>query len=316
MTLSNAELEILQAGKNALSERRSAKAKQQRNVDSFNMKRQEAAFEFRRKLFDQALQAAGVDTQALADRHSRDQDAIVRFMEMQKQESLAQAGEINNRHKAKAGECLARLSKIATPQSSAVALQVATEITLSGAGTASIAPGQNLAHTEAQISSGGYLGGPIRGDSVDIDWHFLWTPPSDGLLNASSFLQMNGASTLFVSSDCNGGDASSTVRAQISVWQLNGSGQLLGFDTQSGVLVDQTLQGTYCGTGASQTINLDEFDNVGAGRAFQFPTLANLPLLIVVSASLYVLVNNGQAYLDFLSGDYRLNVPFVFLNLS
>ena len=62
-------------------------------------------------------------------------------------------------------------------------------------------------------------------------------------------------------------------------------------------------------------MTLDESDTVG-NRAFQFPTLATLPVLITVSAQLYVFVWNAQAALDFLSGEYRLNVPFVFLSLQ
>jgi hypothetical protein len=66
--------------------------------------------------------------------------------------------------------------------------------------------------------------------------------------------------------------------------------------------------------GAVQFNNLDETDVAGSSIV-EFPTLADIPILITVSATLYVLVWNATSELDFESDDYRLNVPFVFLDL-
>ena len=133
---------------------------------------------------------------------------------------------------------------------------------------------------------------------------------------------MNGASWLAINSDCNGGSASSSINATITLTQLNAEGQPLS-DSESAPLLDQFIQNSgWDSVGEVQFINLDEWDTVGNGRAFQFPILGGTPILITVSASLYVLVQNAQASLDFSSGGnpneggFNLNVPFVFLLLN
>jgi hypothetical protein len=46
-----------------------------------------------------------------------------------------------------------------------------------------------------------------------------------------------------------------------------------------------------------------------------FPVAAEIPVSIAVEAQLYVSVWNARAELDFMSGEFRLNVPYVFLSL-
>jgi hypothetical protein len=322
VTLTKAEQELLRVSKMALLERRDFQEKRQKQVESFMKTRKRAASEFKRELLVQALQTAGIDTQALANRQAQDQESIAKFIETQKQEAIACSGKINELQQAAISERQKRWSQVVKPQSNmaespvSVYLESATEIVQTGAGTTSIAPQQNLVHTKAEVSSGGYLGGAFEGELVFIDWHFLWTPPRDGLLNATSFLQMNGASYLAINSDCSGGSASSSVTAAITLTQLNAEGQPHN-DSESAQLLDQFIQNSgWDSVGEVQFINLNEWDTVGNGRAFQFPVLGDIPILVTVSTTLYVLVRNAQASLDFLSGEFQLNVPFVFLMLN
>jgi hypothetical protein len=60
---------------------------------------------------------------------------------------------------------------------------------------------------------------------------------------------------------------------------------------------------------------LDETDTVGIGTPTHFPVAAEIPVSIAVEAQLYVSVWNARAELDFMSGEFRLNVPYVFLSL-
>lgn len=322
VTVTKAEQELLRVSKMALSERRDIQEKQQKQVESFMKLRKRAASEFKRELFDQALRTAGIDAQALTDRQSHDQESIAKFLETQKQEAVARSGKINDLHRAAVNERLKRWNQVVKPELDmagapvSVYLESAIEIVQTGEGTTSIAPQQNLVHTKAEVSSGGYLGGPFEGELVFIDWHFLWTPPRDGLLNATTFLQMNGASYLAINSDCNGGSASSSITASITLTQLSAEG-IPHSDSENATLLDQFIQNSgWDSVGEVQFINLDEWDTVGNGRAFQFPVLGNTPILVTVSATLYVLGRNAQASLDFLSGEFQLNVPFVFLMLN
>ena len=322
VTGTKAEHELLSVGKRLLSERRKVQEEQQKQVESFMKLRKRAAREFKRELFDQALRTAGIAVQALTDRQSQDQESIAKFIETQRQEAVARSGQNNELQRAAMSERLKRWNQVLKPQSDmagfpvSVYLESATEIVQTGEGTTSIAPQQNLVHTKAEVSSGGYLGGPFEGDLVFIDWHFLWTPPRDGLLNATSFLQMNGASWLAINSDCNGGSASSSINASITLTQLNADGQPHS-DSENTTLLDQLIQNSgWDSVGEVQFINLNESDTVGNGRAFQFPVLGDIPILVTVSATLYVLGRNAQASLDFLSGEFQLNVPFVFLMLN
>jgi len=322
VTITKAEQELLEISKLTLSEHRDSQEKQKKQVETFMKLRKRAANEFKRDLFDQALRTAGIDVQALTERQSHDQESVAKFFETQKQEAVARSGKINELQRTAMIERLKRWNQVVKPQSNmaespvSVYLESATEIVQTGEGTTSIAPQQNLVHTKAEVSSSGYLGGGFEGELVFIDWHFLWTPPRDGLLNATTFLQMNGASWLAINSDCNGGSASSSITAAITLTQLNAEGQPHS-DSENATLLDQFIQnGGWDSVGEVQFINLDEWDTVGNGRAFQFPVLGDIPMLVTVSATLYVLARNAQASLDFLSGEFQLNVPFVFLMLN
>ncbi|MBI3803759.1 MAG: hypothetical protein HY282_08365 [Nitrospirae bacterium] len=153
-------------------------------------------------------------------------------------------------------------------------LESATDI-VTTRGTTSIGPEANLVQTQAEVSGGGSLGGSFEADLVSIDWHFVWTPPGDGFLNVTTFLQMNGFSWLSINSDCNGGEASSNVGAAVMLTQRDASGTSHS-DSQSVNLLDQQITDTrwYDSIGEVQFINLDESDTVGY-RAFQFPTMRN-----------------------------------------
>jgi|GEM_PF-2810241 len=324
MKRSKGEREILQAVKEMLVERRGADEKQRKQIDAFMEMRRRAAGQFKQKLFNQALRAAGIDTQAIAERQARDQKAVGRFFDGQKKNALARSGKVNRRQKAKSAVLRERMARVVKSGSTASAppvafistyLESAADI-VTDRGTTSIAPGENLVHTQAHASGGGYLGGTFQADLVDIDWHFLWTPPADGFLNVTTFLQMNGFSWLAINSDCNGGSASSSVGATVTLTQRDAR-EVSHSDSQSVDLLDQQITDTdwIDSIGEVQFINLDESDTVGY-RAFQFPAIGGLPIVMTVSATLFVDVYNGQAILDFMSEDFRLNVPFVFLSLN
>ena len=171
---SKAERAVLSAGKAILSGARDICRKQHKRADLFHTRRQRAATGFKRQLLDQSLQAAGIDRRTIIERHTRDQEAIAGYLKTERETALAHAGNVNSNQDAANAERRTRWNRVLPvgPNLSVVPVSLyvdsAHEIVLSGDGTTSIAPGQNLAHTMAQVSSGGYLGGPMKGDFVNV----------------------------------------------------------------------------------------------------------------------------------------------------
>ncbi|HKN85816.1 MAG TPA: hypothetical protein VJV04_03045 [Nitrospiraceae bacterium] len=316
------ERAILSAGKALLMQARETARKNRRRTELFLSQRQRAGSLFKKDLLERSLRAAGIDQRLLAEQQQRDQKAVTKYLTVERKRAQAAARTVSRqqekavRDRKKRWEQVLGKNASLSPAVVSQYLDTASEIVLSGDGTTSIAAGQNLAQTRADVSSGGYLGGPMKGALIDIDWHFVWSAPQNGLLNVTTFLQLNGASWLAVNPDCNGGVAESSLSGTLGLTQWDSSGQPQ-HDAETVELIDQEIQTSWGDSlGKVQFIALDETDLVGTGRAFQFPVLAEVPILITVSAQLYVFVWNAQAALDFLSGAYRLNVPFVFVSVN
>lgn len=323
MGITKPERAVLSAGKTRLVHDREKDRQQRRRAELFRGQRQQVGIRFKTQLLERALHTACIDQGSLTQQQQRDQQAVAKYLARERKTALAAARMITRQQNHVVSERKTRWDRILGQRISRLPagivsqyLDTATEITLSGDGTTSIAPGQNLVHTRLEVISGGYLGGPMKGAFVNVDWHFLWSVSHNGLLNVTSFLQLNGANWLAVNADCNGGFAQSSLTATLGVMQLDSAGRP-HHDAQTATLLDQDIQTSWGDSlGQVQFLTLDETDTVGVGRAFQFPVTADLPILITVSAQLYVFVWNAQAAMDFMSGDYRLNAPFVFLTLT
>ncbi len=297
----------------AREKREKEKCCQQKN-DEFWVVRERSAREFKQNIVDNAFRLAGIDKTELSCRQQKDSQVVVDFINEQKKVAQYRAIDINNRHDDAFSRRLERWKQLIDknlipPPAIVLILDRAAKINLSGVGSTSIASNQNIAQTKAEIDSGGYLGGPLRGDIVVVDWLFVWTPPRDGFLDVTSFLSMNGSSSLWAHSTLDGGSASSSVTAGVTLSQGNvtdHSGLNL-FNAQT-----KTSWGHFLGSANFQAV--DGTDTVGY-QPTQFPVVAKIPIVITITASLYVLVQNAHAELDFISGDFRLNVPYVFLQL-
>lgn len=322
MSLTKTERAVLSAGKSQLQYNRERARQQRRRAELFLGHRQRVGTLFKKQLLEHTLRTADIDQQRLTEQQRQDQKAVTKYLQAEQKTALAFGRKVSRQQKQVVTEQKRRWDRILKNMNALSSgiisqyLDTATEIVLSGAGTTSIAPGQNLVHTRVDVSGGGYLGGPMKGEIVNIDWHFLWSVAHDGLLNATSFLQLNGANWLAVNPDCNGGFAQSSLTATLGITQTDSTGQP-HHDAQTSNLLNQDIQTSWGDSlGKVQFITLDETDTVGVGRAFQFPVTANLPILITVSAQLSVFVWNAQATMDFLSGDYRVNAPFVFVTVT
>lgn len=323
MGFTKMERAVLSAGKTLLLHDRENDRQQRRRAELFLGQRQQAGSLFKKQVLERAFHTTGIDQRKLTEQQQRDQKAVTKYLALEQKTALAAAQKVTRQQnhvvtvrKARWDRILGKRKALLSAGVLSQYLDTATEIALSGDGTTSIAPGQNLAHTRVNVSSGGALGGPMKGSLVTIDWHFLWSVPQEGLLNVTSFLQLNGANWLAINADCNGGFAQSSLTATLGITQLDSAGQP-HHDAQTAELLDQDIETSWGDSlGKVQFIALDETDTVGAGRAFQFPVTADLPISIMVSVQLYVFVWNAQAAMDFLSGAYRLNVPFVFLTVN
>ena len=187
---------LLQAARAGLAERRQAANEQRADELEFMSRHGKIADAYHEKLFATALQVAGVEPDALAKRHEAERDSAINFLHERKRRAIDAAGSVRKRHTLRTAELTRRLSDRVSGQQSALSalLKSATSIELSASnGFVSIAPEQNLAHTKVERT--GWVSGVLwdmRGDMAVIDWHFLWTPPRDGLLNIVSALATNG----------------------------------------------------------------------------------------------------------------------------
>jgi hypothetical protein len=140
---------------------------------------------------------------------------------------------------------------------------------------------------------------------------FVWTPPRSGFLNVTSFLSLNGVSSLWTNPTCEGGSATSSIGAYITLGQGNSNSSFPGNQ-----IFDRNISSSWGNSvGVADFFALDETDTVGIGTPTHFPVAAEIPVSIAVEAQLYVSVWNAGAELDFMSGEFRLNVPYVFLSL-
>jgi hypothetical protein len=197
-------------------------------------------------------------------------------------------------------------------------LKSATEIELSAStGFVSIAPEQNLAHTKVERT--GWVSGVLwdmRGDVAVIDWHFLWTPARDGLLNIVSALATNGFAYAYPGPGCVKGTASWSIDAQISLAQVGLDGQLFT-DSSSTRIYEGNFGESDMPSYGGVILNGTRLDSMTTlTYQNQFPTIPQTPIAVTVSVTLYVLVAHGEAAINFLDGDFQLNVPFVYLFMT
>jgi hypothetical protein len=137
------------------------------------------------------------------------------------------------------------------------------------------------------------------------------TPPRSGFLNVTSFLSLNGVSSLWTNPTCEGGSATSSIGAYITLGQGNSNSSFPGNQ-----IFDRNISSSWGNSvGVADFFALDETDTVGIGTPTHFPVATEIPVSIAVEAQLYVSVWNARAELDFMSGEFRLNVPYVFLSL-
>jgi hypothetical protein len=320
MKISNAEHNALSMFIKVLMDKRSHRDKERKEPEHFSTVRHDAAKEYKKRFVEHALRCAGIDLQDLElqdlfQRQAHDTKTVTTFLDMQKQRLLAQASNINKDHSVAIAERVSHWNQVSardsmlSQQSIPITLDTAALIQISGEGSSNIAPNNNVVFTKASIDSGGDLGGPLRGKLVNVDWLFVFTPPKTGFLNATSLLSMNGSSALWTNSTCDGGSSSAYVNASMTLSQGNAKDSSVTNICDAGV---HTSWGE--SLGAVNVVGLSEIDTV-AYRPTQFPVIADIPIIISVTASLYVLVQNGHGELDVMSGEFRLNVPLVFITL-
>ncbi|MBD0297099.1 MAG: hypothetical protein ICV84_18185, partial [Flavisolibacter sp.] len=211
------------------------------------------------------------------------------------------------------------LENLPRPQLGIVALlRSATDIQLNGQrGDVSIAPEQNLVHTKVErLGWVSALKWDLRGDMAIADWHFLWTPPRTGLLNVLSALSMNGWGFAYPGPGCIKGSSSWSIDAGIVITQLGLNGEPLTDSVQMRV-DEQSFDSSDFPSSGGVILTANTLDSITAlSYQNQYVALAQVPMIITVSAILYVLVAHGEAELNFMDGDFQLNVPFVYLFLD
>ena len=329
IALSRAERELLKAATGIRLQRRRAKEAEWQATVAFISGQQKVARAFHKKVFDRALRAAGIDPQQLSKRHERERASALRFFAKRKQEAFGQASEVNKAHRLSIDELITRrrLPLAAPPAppgpppapSSSPTFTLVTSpttITLEGGQATSyaIAPKQNIVHTKVErygwVSS---LKWDLRGDMAFAHWNFLWAPPRDGMMNVISALAMNGLGVAYPGPGCIAGSSSWSLDATITLTQIGTTGSPLTDSFTTRVAEERFGSGDLpSGGGVIFTgTRLDQVENLVFDK--YFPVLSQVPLLVTVTATLYVLVAHGEAELNFADRGFQLNVPYVYL---
>ena len=110
MALLKVEQDVLHVGKRILQ--KDSQEEERKQVESFMTLRRHSAANFKQKLLDQSLQVLGDDPHTIAERQSRDQESVAKFLETQKQKALAQSGRVNSRQQSEIAERLNRRNKV------------------------------------------------------------------------------------------------------------------------------------------------------------------------------------------------------------
>jgi len=322
-SLSQEAEKTLNVAKTWMRERRAKQEEERNKTLAFMSRQQRVAAPFHEKLYRHALSAAGIEVEELNKRHQAESDSAMRFLDERRQAALNVARDVNLRHRSDIEERMARWEHFAPPpppppqpSSPIVAsLTSAMEINLTAnLGDSSIAPNANIARTKVErkgwVSS---LQWDLRGDLATVDWQFLWNPPRDGLLNVLTLLAMNGFGAVYPGPGCMAGSASWSIDSELALTQFGANGQPFR-DSVTTRLAEDNFNSSDIPSSGGIILTGTHLDDVPVVTyPNRFPVMGQVPLLITVSATLYVLVAHGQAELNFIDGDFQLNVPFVYL---
>jgi hypothetical protein len=321
--LSYAEQELLRTAKARIAERRRAGEEERQRTLAFTARTQRVAAVYHEKLLDQIARSTGVDIGKLMERHQAERNSAMDFLATEKRRALDAAPETKRFQQIEVLERAARLRRIESQSATSlnfvgVQLTSATEIDLNAnVGTFSIAPQENLVHTKVEVLGWvSALQWDMRGDVASIDWHFLWTPPRDGVINALSALLMNGWGFAYPGPGCVKGSSFFKIGVQLSVTQV-GAGGIPFTDSVGEFIASDSFTSSDVPTFGGvilQPKKLDYPTLLSYGN--QFVAIGQTPLLVTMSVTMYALVAHGEAEINFIDGDFQLNVPAVFVGLT
>lgn len=320
--LSTAYSDLLAATRRVLSDRRAARHGDT-ETQAFNVETQTCSKSLDHEVRRRLLAGAGIDEKLVERDQQIHRQRAEAFIRGQEERALATASAVSERQASAHDEQSARFARMiqfGEPPFVVADLQLADSIEISppasaqGANT-SIAPGSNLAHIRAHAAQRSYLPEPFQSGFASISWHFLWTPPRVGLLNAVGFVFFNGFEfhhtdpILFV-----GGFAKSLVQVQLSISQITLQGTSADFAPLLTIYDDQITDHGWSLFGETHTHRFDEVTTLGYQN--QFIALPDLPVDLVVEVTLWPTAGNGVSNLDFLTAGYSINVPNVYAMLS
>jgi hypothetical protein len=321
-SLSPNEADLLRTVKAQIAERRRLREEEQYRARAYSARAQKVVASFHEKLFDQAAKNIGVDIDAISERQQAERASAMDFLATEKRRAVELSSETKKYQQIQQLERSERFQRrLAQPASSnfvGVYLTSATDIQLTGkVGSSSIAPQENLAHTRVEVL--GWVSGlqwDQRADLAIVDWHFLWTPPQDGVINLISLVAMNGWGFTYPGPGCVKGNSYYTIDAELGVTQVGAGGTPITDSVRENVTSDSFDSSDFPSGGGVilQPRKLDYPTAISYGN--QFMAIGQTPLMITMSVTLWALVSHGEAEVNFLDGDFYLNVPTVFVGLS
>jgi hypothetical protein len=318
--LSEEEQHLLELARRARKQNLDAREEEWAASTGFAASQHRASRRLHEKLFQGALQAAGLDPKVLAKLHQAERRSVMKVLAERRQRALAQSAAANSRRNSEVAEKLRRWQALQPPSFFAVQLDSATTVDLTArTGSTSIAKGNNIAKTK--VERYGWVSGlqfDLRGDVAEVAWNFLWTPPRAGLLNVITFLVTNGWGATYPGPGCVKGSSSYSLDASVSLTQASVSGPALSDSSpQLRIAEERYNSGDYSPlSGGIIFTGIRWDDSTPLFYLNQFPAEGNVPMLVTIRALLYVLVAHGEAELNFQDRGFQLNVPFVYLMLS
>ena len=135
-----------------------------------------------------------------------------------------------------------------------------------------------------------FLKWDLRADLATVDWYFMWLPPRAGLLNVVSDLSMNGWGAAYPGPGCMKGTSSWSLDTAITLTQSHMS------DSASKRIAEGSYSSSDNPSYGGIILTSTRLDGIEAlTYTSQFPVIDNSPLIITITAPLYVLVAHGEA---------------------
>ena len=323
--LTEDERRLLEAGRAASAATLQRDREDRRRVADFMRVRYRAAKELKDSLVKRTLEAAGIESSEFRDRQNADRESILRFEAAELERAAERSRTVSEEQEKR---IVARLESwqrnprllpvppgSVPPPTPLFALVTTAALIETSSGYGAPAPQSNLAHPAIDADLGDdHLDGKLQ--IAYAEWFFLWQPPRDGSLTILGALVMNGHGFLWAEPGCLA-SSSASVATIVKVYgsQVDSTGSSTGeFDFFLPLAEHGVSKSWDESVGEIDSFTIDSDTPVTLPAPF--PVVGGIPVAIRIGVRFDTYAHNAQARVDFRSGSFGLNVPFVYFFLG